>query len=131
MTRPVALLAFALLLVVTAVLYTSQLAQVPAYLMHDEVNFALQAQAIGASAHDTNGRLLPVYFSEDGFAAGRDPIMIYVTAIWLAARPLSDTAARLPTAVTGVVSVALMFLGGRRRFRSDAMASGAAGLLAG
>lgn len=130
MTRPVALLAFALLLVVTAVLYTSQLAQVPAYLMHDEVNFALQAQAIGASAHDTNGRLLPVYFSEDGFAAGRDPIMIYVTAIWLAARPLSDTAARLPTAVTGVFSVALMFLVGRRLFRSDAMAIVAAGLLA-
>ena len=130
MTRPVALLAFALLLVVTAVLYTSQLAEVPAYLMHDEVNFALQAQAIGASAHDTNGRLLPVYFSEDGFAAGRDPIMIYVSAIWLAVRPLSDSAARLPTALTGVLSVVLMFLVGRRLFRSDAMAIVAAGLLA-
>jgi len=51
--------------------------------MHDEVNFALQAQSVAATGRDTNGRLLPLYFSETGFEAGRDPIVIYLTAATL------------------------------------------------
>jgi 4-amino-4-deoxy-L-arabinose transferase-like glycosyltransferase len=123
-------LALALLLAIASILYCQGLGHTPAYLMHDEVNFSLQAQAIATTARDTNGRLLPVYFSEDGFEAGRDPVMIYVTALLLAVRPLSDATARMPTALIGVLSIALMFVVARRLFVSNRLALLAATLLA-
>src|SRR5439155_16164920 len=45
-----------------AVLYTVRLNGVPPSLSTDETAFALQAHAIATTAHDTNGRLLPLYF---------------------------------------------------------------------
>ena len=104
MARRTAVALGALLIAATA-LYSWRLAEVPAYLMHDEVNFALQAQALASTGRDTNGRLLPVYFSETGFEAGRDPVMIYVTALMFTLWPLSESAVRLPTVLTGMVSV--------------------------
>lgn len=89
-------------------LYTTRLASSPPYLLHDEVNFALHAGAVASSGHDPNGRLLPVYFSDPVFPPGRDPVMIYVTALGLLLLPLSDAALRLPTALVGVLSALLM-----------------------
>lgn len=54
------------LLVVTAALYGTRLSYSPVQLMHDEVNFALQAKSLADTGRDTNGRWLPVYFSEQG-----------------------------------------------------------------
>lgn len=118
------------LLLTTTALYATRLNDAPIYLMHDEVNFALQAQSVAASGRDTNGRLLPLYFSETGFEAGRDPIVIYATAAMLALRPLSESAVRMPTALVGVLSVLLMFLLARRLFGSDAIGLAAAAMLA-
>ncbi len=53
---------------------------------------------------------LPVYFSEPEFTAGRDPMMIYVTALGLTVLPLSDAAVRLPTALVGVLIVVLLLV---------------------
>lgn len=111
--------AVGVLLIAVAALYTTRLGDAPVYLMQDEVNFALQAEAIRSTGHDTNGRLLPVYFSETGFEAGRDPIIIYAQALMLRVLPLSESAVRLPTAILGVVNVLLMFLVGRRVFGRD------------
>ena len=118
------------LLLTTIALYATRLNVAPIYLMHDEVNFALQAQSVAATGRDTNGRLLPLYFSETGFEAGRDPIVIYATAAMLAMRPLSESAVRMPTALVGVLSVLLMFLLARRLFGSDAIGLAAAVTLA-
>lgn len=130
MSRLTAFIVLGVLLTGAALGYASRLGYAPAYLMQDEVNFALQAQSIATSGRDTNGRLLPVYFSEVGFEAGRDPVMIYLTALMLKIRPLSESAVRMPTALTGVLSIGLMFLVARRLFRSDALGLVAAGLLA-
>ena len=118
------------LLLATTALYATRLSDAPIYLMHDEVNFALQAQSVAATGRDTNGRLMPLYFSETGFEAGRDPIVIYATAAMLALRPLSESAVRMPTALVGVLSVLLMFLLARRLFGSDAIGLAAAAMLA-
>ena len=88
--------------------YLTRLSYVPPYLMQDEVNFALQAQAIATTARDTNGRFMPVYFSESGFEPGRDPVMIYWTALLLTARPLSDAMVRFPTALLAVMATAMI-----------------------
>ncbi len=89
-------------------LYATRLAFAPIYLIHDEINFSLQAASIADSGRDLNGRLLPVYFSEPEFTAGRDPLMIYATALALKVLPLSESAVRLPTALLGVMNVLLL-----------------------
>ncbi|MGE0863897.1 MAG: ArnT family glycosyltransferase [Vicinamibacterales bacterium] len=124
------LLLAAAVTVAAAVLYGTRLGQVPAYLMHDELQFALQAQSIASSGRDLSGRVLPVFFTEPEFPAGRDPAIIYATAALLTVVPLSDWSARLPTALISAVSVVLVFLIARRLFASDWLALVSAGLLA-
>ena len=108
-----------LLAAAAAALYATRLGFAPVSLMHDESQFALQAQAIAATGRDLSGRRLPVYFTEPEFPAGRDPVIIYATAAVLEALPLSESSARLATALTGVLNVVLMFLVARRVFKSD------------
>lgn len=111
-------------------LYATRLGSTPPYLLHDEVNFGLHAAAIAASGHDPNGRLLPVYFSDPVFPPGRDPVMIYVTALGLRLLPLSDAAMRLPTALIGVLSALLMLPVATRLYGRPSMGLVAAALLA-
>ena len=98
--------------------------------MHDESQFALQAQAIAATGRDLSGRRLPVYFTEPEFPAGRDPVIIYATAAVLTLLPLSESSARLATALVGALNVVLMFLVARRIFKSDLLGVMAAILMA-
>jgi 4-amino-4-deoxy-L-arabinose transferase-like glycosyltransferase len=119
-----------LLAVLVATLYITRLGFAPVYLMHDESQFALQAQAIAATGHDLSGRRLPIYFTEPEFPAGRDPVIIYATAVVLKALPLSESSVRLATALTGVLNIVLMFLVGRRLFKNDLLALIAAMLMA-
>lgn len=116
------LLLVAALTVAAAFLYGTRLDQAPPYLMHDEMQFALQAESIASSGRDLSGRLLPVFFTEPEFPAGRDPAIIYVTAALLTVVPLSEVSARLPTALICVVSIVLVFLVSRRLFASDWLA---------
>ena len=90
--------------------YATRLGYAPIYLMHDEVNFSLQSVSIAHTGRDINGRWFPVYFSEPEFTAGRDPMVIYVTALALTVLPLSDAAVRLPTALVGVVTIVLLLV---------------------
>src|SRR5215204_5094166 len=93
-----------------ASVYATRLSYAPIYLTHDEVNFSLQAISIAQTGRDLNGRWFPVYFSEPEFTAGRDPMMIYVTALALTVVPLSDAVVRLPTALVGVLIVVLLLV---------------------
>jgi 4-amino-4-deoxy-L-arabinose transferase-like glycosyltransferase len=119
-----------LLAVSVATLYATRLGFAPVYLMHDESQFALQAQSIAAIGRDLSGRRLPIYFTEPEFPAGRDPVIIYATAAVLQVLPLSESSVRLATALTGALNVTLMFLLGRRLFKSDLLGLVAAILMA-
>ena len=99
-------------------LYARALDRVPPYLIHDEVQGALHSQAIASTGRGLDGRLLPMYFAEPGFAAGRDPIMIYVTAIGLQVLPFTDAGVRTPTALIAVLNLVLMFFAARAIFQS-------------
>jgi 4-amino-4-deoxy-L-arabinose transferase-like glycosyltransferase len=120
----------AALAVAVLLLYGTRLGESPIYLMHDESKFALQAQAIASTGHDLTGHFMPVYFTEAEFPAGRDPIIVYATALGLKLLPLSEWSVRLPTAIVGVVDVVLMFLLTRTLFGGDWIAVCAALLLA-
>lgn len=101
----------------TLALYTTRLAAAPRHMLHDELQFALQAESIAASGRDLSGRVLPLFFTEPEFPAGRDPIVIYATAAALAWLPLSEASARLPTALVGTLDVLLACWLASRLFR--------------
>ena len=124
-----ALLAAAIVLGGT-LLYTRALDRVPPYLIHDEAQGALQAHAIATTGRDISGRLLPMYFTEPEFPPGRDPALIYVTAIGLTFLPFSEAGARLPTTLVAVLNLVLMFFAARAIFKSTWAGVVAAVLLA-
>ncbi|OFW45568.1 MAG: hypothetical protein A3J29_15120 [Acidobacteria bacterium RIFCSPLOWO2_12_FULL_67_14b] len=113
-----------------AAVYVTRLQFAPIYLMHDESQFALQAEAIASTGRDLIGRRLPLYFTEPEFPAGRDPAIIYATALVLKVLPLSESSVRLATSLVGVLNIVLMFLVARRLLASDLLGVVAALLLA-
>lgn len=124
------LLLIAVVTTAAALLYGTRLGYAPPYLMHDESKFALQAISIASSGRDLAGRLLPVFFTEPEFPAGRDPAIIYLTAAALTWLPVSEANVRLPIALLGAVNVALMFLVVRRLLGRDWIALVAAAFMA-
>jgi 4-amino-4-deoxy-L-arabinose transferase-like glycosyltransferase len=123
------LLSIALLAIAGGLLYLTRLGEVPAYLMHDEAQGALQAHAIATTGRDLSGRVLPLYFTEPEFPPGRDPALIYFSALLFQVVPFGDAGARTPTAVIAVLNVILTFIVARRLFNSVPMGLAAAGLL--
>jgi 4-amino-4-deoxy-L-arabinose transferase-like glycosyltransferase len=101
---------------IAVAIYTSGLDTSPPYLMHDELQFSLQARSIAETGRDLSGRRLPLYFTEPEFPAGRDPVAIYTTAAGLQVLPFSEYGAKLPTALIGVLNIALMAVAGQVLF---------------
>lgn len=128
-SRTTTVLSIALLAVAGCLLYATRLSEVPLYVMHDEAQGALQAQAVATTGRDLSGRLLPLYFTEPEFPPGRDPALIYVTALGLTLLPFNEAGVRTPTAVIAVLNVVLTFFVARRVFQSNAMGLVAAGML--
>ena len=123
-------LAAAAIVLAGTLLYARALGDAPPYLIHDEAQSALHAHAIATTGRDQEGRLLPLYFSEPGFPAGRDPLLIYVTALGLQALPFTEAGVRTPTALVAVLNLLLMFFAARAIFQNPSAGLLAAGLLA-
>lgn len=116
--------------VLALAVYTTGLDVSPPYLMHDELQFSLQARSIAETGRDLSGRRFPIYFTEPEFPAGRDPVIIYATAAALTVTPFSERGVKLPTAFVGVLNVALMVVAGRVLLGNYWMGALAAVLLA-
>ena len=129
MRLPVTVLSVALLALAGGWLYGTRLGEVPAYVMHDEAQGALQAQSIATTGRDLTGRLLPLYFTEPEFPPGRDPALIYFTALVLQVVPFTEAGVRTSVVLIAVLNVVLTFLLAQRLFQSTAMGLVAGGLL--
>src|ERR1700704_3605857 len=101
----------ALLATGTLILYAANIGHAPIYLHEAEVLFALHAQSIATTWHDTNGRLLPLYFQmpQIGGNGGFHPMVVYAMVPWLKILPLSETAIRLPSVLVGLANVILIY----------------------
>lgn len=119
----------ALLAIAGGWLYLSRLGDVPAYVMHDEAQGALQAHSIATTGRDLSGRMLPLYFTEPEFPPGRDPALIYFSALAYQVLPFSEAGIRIPTASIAVLNVILVFVVARRLFNSVPMGLVAAALM--
>jgi 4-amino-4-deoxy-L-arabinose transferase-like glycosyltransferase len=113
----------------SAILYTARLNQVPPFLSTDETAFALQAVSIATTAHDTNGRFLPLYFQvfENVWF---HPALVYCMAPVLAVVRPMPWAVRLPTVIVALGNIFLVFALARRLGTSYAAAVSASVLLA-
>jgi 4-amino-4-deoxy-L-arabinose transferase-like glycosyltransferase len=124
--------ALGLLIASVVALYSIGLDQVPPYLHDAEVQFALHARAIASTAHDTNGRFLPVYFQMP--AIGENvwfhPVIVYMTAAVLTLVPLSEASVRFATVLVAVLNIGLLYLVVRRMRRRADVALLAAFMLA-
>lgn len=118
----------AAVLLASAILYTARLDRVPPFLSTDETAFALQAHAIATTAHDQNGRFLPLYFQvfENVWF---HPALVYGMAPILAVVRPTAWAVRLPTVVVALASILLVCALARRLGTSTAAAVGGSVLL--
>ena len=117
------------LLGLVAWVYGAGLDRSPAYLVHDEVVYAINAHAIATTLRDINGQFLPVsIYVTGGFFA--TPVNIYLTALFLKVLPLTEVTTRLPSVVIGLANIMLLFAIARKVFKRDWLALVAAGVFA-
>ena len=102
----------------------------PIYLHEAEVLFALHAQSIATTLHDTNGRLLPLYFQmpQIGENVWFHPMMVYALAPFLGCCPYLKRSSGSPSVLIGLTDVILIYFIGVRIFRSERWGLLAAGL---
>ncbi|MGH9142412.1 MAG: glycosyltransferase family 39 protein [Vicinamibacterales bacterium] len=128
MSSRIRTLLLAAVAIAMAVLYTVRLNQVPSFLSSDETAFALQAHAIATTAHDTNGRLLPLYFQMMQ-NVWFHPALVYLMApVLIVLRPL-PWVVRSPVAIVALCNILLVFVVARRLGASDAAAIAASLIL--
>jgi 4-amino-4-deoxy-L-arabinose transferase-like glycosyltransferase len=120
------------LLIAVCVLYAINLGRAPIYLHDAEVLFALHAHSIATTAHDTNGRLLPLYFQMPSIGENVwfHPVIVYWMVPFLRVLPMTEWAVRLPSVAVGLLDLLLIYLVARRLFRSSRWGVLAAVLLA-
>jgi 4-amino-4-deoxy-L-arabinose transferase-like glycosyltransferase len=119
-------------LAAAGVLYAWSIGANPVYLNDAEIRFSLQAHAIATTAHDTNGRLLPLYFQMQPISENVwfHPAVVYWTAAFLTFLPLTEWSVRLPTVCLGLIDILLTYTIARRAFDRRRWALLAAAFLA-
>jgi hypothetical protein len=126
------LIQLALLVGTAAVAYALWLDYSPIYLHDAEIQFGLHARAIAFTAHDTNGRFMPVYFQMPAISENVwfHPFLVYWTAPWLRVLPFSEYTVRLPSVALGAIDIALMYAVVLRMFDEHRLAMWGAAFIA-
>jgi 4-amino-4-deoxy-L-arabinose transferase-like glycosyltransferase len=125
-----------LVFALVAGLYLFDLENTPVYFGGDEAHFAVGAQAIATTGRNVNGDLLPVFFNLADPLSGKQqpwgdtwyqPLLHYLTALFVAVMPYTVATVRLPMAIIGgIVTPLLMYRVARRMMGADLPAAVAA-----
>ncbi len=112
--------------------YAPALTYSPPSLHEAEALFGLHAHAIASTAHDLDGRFLPLYFQMQpiGDNVWFHPAIVYFTALFFQVLPFSEWAIRFPSTVVAAIDVVLLYLIAARFFKERWQAVLAATLLA-
>jgi 4-amino-4-deoxy-L-arabinose transferase-like glycosyltransferase len=116
-------LALAAVLMLAAALRLPKLDRIPNGLIPDEALSAYDAFSIVETGRDAHGERLPLFPQS---SARLHSLNMYLVVPWVALRGLDEWSARLPAALAGLATVALVFLGLRQPWGASAALCGAA-----
>ncbi len=95
------------LFLLASILRLWQLGNIPVSMSDDEIRLSYNAYSISQTGKDINSNKLPLAFVVDSYAF--NPIPIYVTSLSVKILGLSQMNARLPFAITGIMTVLLFY----------------------
>ncbi len=116
------------------------LADTPVYFGGDEAHFAVGAHAIATTGRNVNGDRWPVFVNLADPAGGAQqpwgdtwyqPVLFYVTALFVKVLPFTITTIRLPVALIGGLLTPLLLFAVARRMIGDGVPAAAAALIVG
>jgi len=111
-----------LIILLAAILRLWHLGQYPIHLTNDEAGIGYNAYSILKTARDEHGQFMPIVF--ESFGDWKPGLYIYLTVPSVLLFGLTEFAVRLPSALSGVASVYLLYLIANRLFdRNVALAS--------
>ena len=108
--------AFLLIIVLAILLRTFRLDSIPPGLFGDEVDVGYQAYSLLETGRDLTGRFMPFYLKS--LSEYRTPLYIYSAVPFVAIFGLNEWGVRLPAVFWGIISIAGIFLVGRKLFGS-------------
>lgn len=103
-----------LLLLPVAAVYFWRLGTAPIYLSPDEAIIANDAHAVATTGRALNGTFLPLYFQAGYYNSWFMPVIYYAIALALQVLPFAEWSIRVPTVMSGLLSIALAYVLGRR-----------------
>lgn len=101
------LLPFISILLIAAFLRLYRLGEIPNGLYQDETAIGYNAYSLLETGKDEHGMPYPLYFAS--FGDQKLPVYVYATAVSVKLFGLTPFAVRLPSAVFGILTVALMY----------------------
>ena len=93
------------------------LANVPPHLTPDEASLGYNAYSILKTGKDEYGKFMPIIFKS--FGDYKPGLYIYATVPFVVIFGLNETAVRLPSAISGIVAVYLVYLIVRKLFANE------------
>ncbi|EKD90455.1 MAG: glycosyl transferase family 39 [uncultured bacterium] len=106
-----------LILIIALFLRVYKLDQIPPAISWDEAAVGYNAYTIANWGRDEWGNFLPLVFKS--FEDYKHPVHIYITAIFVKILGLNEFSTRLPAAIFGTLNVLLIYLLGKRFFKSE------------
>lgn len=116
------------ILLIAFVLRVYKISSNPPSVFWDEASVGYNAYTISHWGKDEWGKILPLAFRS--FGEYKLPVHIYLTAPFVLLFNLSAFSVRIPAALFGVASVYLIYLVGRKMFKSELVGLAAAFVLA-
>lgn len=110
--KRIEIISFFLIIILASFLRLYRITQDPPHLYWDEASIAYNAYSINLTGKDEWGEKFPVFFK--AFGEYKFPLYIYTTALSQKLIGLGDLAVRLPSALAGVLTVAMVYFLARR-----------------
>jgi len=104
-----------LILILAAFLRIYNLSTIPPHLTSDEAALGYNAYSILRTGKDEYGEVLPIIFKS--FGDYKPGFYVYLTVPFVATLGLNELAVRLPSALSGVIAVWLIFLIAKKLFK--------------
>ncbi len=113
---------FILIIVLASILRLYDLGKAPPSLYWDEVSLGYNAYSILKTAHDEHGKFLPIT-NFGAFGDYKPPGYIYATVPSIAIFGLTEFAVRFPSALFGILTVALTYFLTKKLFNNEIVAN--------